>query len=72
MKGYGMAPKNINMVYYADDVVLIADIVDNLQRLLFEFLKSASKYSMEVSREKNNCLTLCKELLRCKLEIQRY
>jgi hypothetical protein len=37
MIGYRMGESMINLVVYADDVVLIAENEDDLQRMLFKF-----------------------------------
>jgi hypothetical protein len=61
-KGYRMENKEINIICYADDAVLIADNDDNLQRLLYQFLLSSQKYNMKISVGKTKTLTVCEIL----------
>ena len=37
-RGYRMRHKEIKAICYADDVVLISEIKDNLQRLLYKYV----------------------------------
>jgi hypothetical protein len=37
-KGYRMGNKEVNIIFYADDAVLIAGREENLQRLLHQFI----------------------------------
>ncbi|KAI4476057.1 hypothetical protein M0802_014934 [Mischocyttarus mexicanus] len=63
-----MGNQDFNILCYADDVVLIANSEDNLQRLLHKFNITSKKYNMTISAEKTKCLTISKEPIRCKLE----
>ena len=62
-----MGNKEIKICCYADDVVLISEDEDNLQRLLFRFQNIAEKFNMAISIEKTQSLTVNKEPKRCKL-----
>ena len=42
-KGYKMGDREIKILCYADDAVLIAEDEDDLQRLLFQFYKTGEK-----------------------------
>ena len=68
-QGYRMGDKEIKAVYYADDVVLISESKYDLQRLLYKFEQTASAFHMLISTSKTQCLTIAKELLRCKLAV---
>lgn len=68
-KGYRLGGKEIKIICYADDAVLISEDEDNLQRMLFKFENIASKYNMEISVAKSKSLTISKEPRRCKLAI---
>lgn len=67
--GYRMGNKEIKIICYADDVALISEDEDGLQRLLYNFNKEAEKYNMVISTNKTKCLTISKEPTRCKLVV---
>lgn len=67
--GYRLGKKRISMVCYADDVALIDESEDNLQRQLQSFRRAAEIYNMEISVKKTKCLTISREPTRCKLII---
>jgi hypothetical protein len=69
-KGYRMSNEEISIICYADDAVLIADREDNLQRLLHQFMLNCQKHNMKISTSKTKTLTLSKEPLRRKFEVQ--
>lgn len=52
----------MNIICYADDVVLIAS-GDDLQRLLHQFITTAKRVNMEIFKEKTKYLTVSKEPL---------
>jgi hypothetical protein len=52
MRGYRMGESLINLVVYADDVVLIAENEDDLQRMLLKFNNVCKKFSMLISNQK--------------------
>ncbi|GJQ84851.1 hypothetical protein Trydic_g472 [Trypoxylus dichotomus] len=60
-----------NVVCYADDVVLIAESEDNLQRLFHFFNQSAKQLNMISNTDKTKGLVISKELVRCKLELDQ-
>ena len=68
--GYKMGDNELNMVCYADDVVLMANTEDDLQRLLYRFHLSCQKYNMKISVLKSRVLTVSKMPIRCKLELE--
>lgn len=70
LTGYRMGNKNLTILCYADDAVLIADTEDNLQKLLHNFNITAKQYNMIVSTEKTKCMVISKEPVRCKLEVE--
>ena len=59
-RGYRMGDKEIKAICYADDVVLISESEDNLQRLLYKFEQTASAFNMLISTSKTQCLTIAK------------
>lgn len=63
-----MGESNLTILCYADDAVLIADTEDNLQRLLYQFTKTAERYNMRIATEKTKSIVISKEPIRCKLE----
>lgn len=66
-----MGNKDLNIVCYADDVVLMANTEDDLQRLLYGFYLGCRKYNMKISLTKTKSMTISKLPLRCKLELER-
>jgi hypothetical protein len=62
----------LNIICYADNAVLSADSENNLQRLLHQFMLSCQNYHMKISAStsKTEDLTVHKEQLRCKLDLQ--
>ena len=68
-KGYRMGESEIKAVCYADDVVLMSEEEDNLQRMLYRFEQAASKTNMQISTSKTQCLVISKFPRRCKLAI---
>ena len=64
-----MGDKEIKVICYAEDVVLISESEDHLQRLLYKFEKTASAFNMLISTSKTQCLTIAKKPLRCKLAV---
>jgi hypothetical protein len=58
-----MGNKEINIICYADDAVLIADSKDNLQRLLHQFMLSCQTHNIKISISKTKTLTVSKEPL---------
>jgi len=59
----------VNIVCYADDVTLIADNEDDLQRLLTRFSQSCTKFDLKISSKKTKSLIISKEPLHCKLQV---
>jgi len=52
MRGYRMGESMINLVAYSDNVVLIAENEDDLQRMLFKFNNDCKKFYMLTSNQK--------------------
>ena len=61
-----MRSEKINMVCYADDIALIADTEDDLQRLLYNFHLNCLKFNMKISIHETKAMTISEEPLRCK------
>lgn len=68
-RGYTLRNRNINIICYADDAVLIADSEDELQRILHTFNMTAKKYNMKVSAAKTKSMVVSRNPIRCKLEV---
>ena len=48
LQGYPLGNENVNMVYYADDATPVADNEDDLQRLLYRFSQSCTKFDLKI------------------------
>ncbi|XP_057654722.1 uncharacterized protein LOC130892978 [Diorhabda carinulata] len=70
LPGYKIGNRNITILCYTDDAELISNSEDKLQRMLHILNKTAKEYNMAISTEETECLTVFKEPLRCKLEIE--
>ena len=46
LQGYSLGDENVNMLCYADDATIVADNEDGLQRLLYRFLQSCTKFDL--------------------------
>lgn len=68
--GYRLWDDHRNVLCYADDVILLAEPEDNLQRMLYKFATEAKKYNMTIATEKTKSLVISKEPIRCKLEVE--
>lgn len=44
--------KTGKILRYADDIVIIADTENGLQRLLYQFRQTAKKYNIDLNRKK--------------------
>ncbi|XP_044764617.1 uncharacterized protein LOC123321211 [Coccinella septempunctata] len=64
-----MGLRSIKILCYADDVILMADNEDDLQRLLYRFQTTAEKLNMQISLEKTESMVIAKEPTRCKLAV---
>ncbi|XP_044760217.1 uncharacterized protein LOC123317675 [Coccinella septempunctata] len=62
-----MGNKEIKIVCYADDAVIISEDEDNLQRLLYKFQQIAEAFNISVKKTKS--FTVSREPRRCKLAI---
>ena len=69
LKGYKMGSKEVKILCYADDAVLVAESEDDLQRLLYQFNKAAKKLNMVISTAKTKSMTTSKTPIRCKLMV---
>lgn len=65
LKKYRMGVKEINMVFYAEDALLIAEIEDDLQRLLHALNRTAKTFNVRISASKTKCMTCSKPPIRC-------
>lgn len=68
-QGYKLGNKEIRVVCYADDMAIISNNEDELQRMVHEFVKSAKMYNMEISTTKTKTLVAAREPKRCKIVI---
>lgn len=50
------------IVCYADDAVLLAEIEDDLQRMLYRFNQTTREYNIQIFTSKTKALTISKEL----------
>jgi len=66
--GYVMK-NNIQILYYADDVMLFAKSENDLQRFLHKFVNTIAKCDMHIKRE-NTTTVISKVLIRCTLVIE--
>lgn len=67
--GYNMGNTKVQIICYADDVILTAENEDDLQRLLHRMNTHAEELNMQVSTQKTQCMVISKDPVRCKLEI---
>jgi hypothetical protein len=59
-----MGNKELKVIICTYDTVLLAQIEDDLQRLIYKFKPAADKYNMKFSQNKTKSLTVSKEPLR--------
>lgn len=64
--GYKMRNTSFNVLCYTDDVVLLAETEDDLQRSLYQFNMTAKQYNMNINKQKPKCMVIAKEPVRCK------
>ncbi|XP_057663104.1 uncharacterized protein LOC130898078 [Diorhabda carinulata] len=64
-----MGNKDIKILCYGDDAVLIAENEDGLQRLLFKFNTTAKSLKMKISAAKIKCMITSKTPISCKLVV---
>ena len=69
LKGYRMGDREIKILCYADDAVLIGESEDDVQKLLQVFNRTAKSLNMNISTAKTKCMTTSKTPLRCKLVV---
>ena len=69
LKGYRIVREEIHVVGYADDIALIADTEDDLQRLLYNCHLGCLKCNIKISVHKTKAMTISKEPIRCKLKL---
>ena len=62
LQEYRMGSEEIHIVCYADDIALIADTVEALQRLLYNFHLSCLKFNMKIPFYKMKAITIAKTL----------
>ena len=65
LQGYPLGDETVNTICYADDVTLIADNEDDLQRLLNRFSHSCAKFDLKISPTKTKSLIISKIPLNC-------
>ena len=66
---YSMGDENVIIVCYADDAALVAENENGLQRLLHKFALSCEKFQLKISSKKTKTLTISREPVRCKLQL---
>lgn len=66
---YRFSTKDIKMMCYADDAILISDNEDDLQRMAHAFKLAAKKYNMKISTSKTKVLVVARKPKRCKIVI---
>ena len=54
LKGYKMRDRNVNVLCYADDAILLVESEYDLQRLLHEINCTAKLFNMTISAQKQN------------------
>ena len=57
LQGYRMGSEVINIVCYDDNIALIADTENDLERLLYNFHLSCLKFNMKISIHKTKFVT---------------
>lgn len=71
-RGYRMGDRQLKIICYADDAVLVAETENDLQRLLVEFNRSCEKYNMAISKDKTKTMVVAKDPIRCKPVLNNY
>jgi len=62
---------NINHPRYADDIVLLADSIENLQALLDKDVEKSEEYGLSVNKAKTKCTVISKlNTEQCDLKIE--
>lgn len=69
--GYRLGTHKINILFHADDALLITESEDDLQRMLHAFNKKAEELNMAISKTKTKCMTTSKESLRYRKHYHR-
>ncbi|KAI4481006.1 hypothetical protein M0802_014054 [Mischocyttarus mexicanus] len=69
-QGYGIGNHKITIICYVDDAILIAENEDNLQRQLYTFHLTTTKFNLKISVEKTKSMVISKYPRQCKLEIE--
>lgn len=57
-----MGDRDLNILCYSDDAVLLAESEDDLQRLLHRLTCTVKSFNMTVSVSKTNCMTMSRPL----------
>ena len=68
--GYKMGNNPIQIIYYTDDAVLVADSAENLQTLLLIFDQTAESLNMEISLSKTKSMTISKNNIKCEIKLK--
>ena len=69
LKGFRMGDREIKILCYADDAVLIGKSEDDVQKLKQVFNRTAKSLNMNISTANAKCMTTSKTPLRCKLVV---
>lgn len=67
--GYTMRERSLIILCYTDDVILIAENEDDLQRLLNRFKTTAERFNMFISHKKTKAMVIAKDPTKCKLMV---
>lgn len=64
-----MRKNMFNIVCFADDVVLLAENENYLQKLVYNFNKMCQKYNMKIVKMETGSIAILDDSLRCKLVV---
>lgn len=64
-----MGNKEVKILCYADDAMLVNKSENDLQRLLYQFNKTAKKFNMIMSAANTKSMTMSKAPIKCKLVV---
>jgi len=63
--------KEVKIVSYADDAIMMSEDEDNLQRLPHRFESTMEKYNASISVQKIQSLVIARKPRRCKLSVHK-
>ncbi|CAG9837276.1 unnamed protein product [Diabrotica balteata] len=65
-----MGEKQLKIIRYVDDAILLSQSKDDLQRIRHQFHITSRKFNMLIFPKKTQCMVTPANLLRCKLELE--